>query len=150
MEEIDSQGATLTPLEENLVHATVDMLREEDRSHRVDHYLDGLRNLLSQQEFAERRPWPAFVEAVEDGRLAQATLDQAPDSAVVRVIIGHENSDDLLQPMGVVISRYGVPGQMIGTIAAVGPVRMHYKKAVSVVDLMADVMSELVGGVSGQ
>ena len=149
-EEIDSQGGALTPLEEDLLRTTVDILREEDRAGRVDHYVDGLRNLFAQQEFADRDALAGFVEAVEDGRLAQATLDQAPDAPFVKVIIGHENSDDLLQPMGVVISRYGVPGQMTGTIAAVGPVRMHYKKAVSVVDLMADVMGELVGGVSGQ
>ncbi len=149
-EEIDSQGEALSPLEEELVQATVDILREEDRTGRVDHYVDGLRNLFAQQEFADRNALAGFVEAVEDGRMAQAALDQAPDSAVVRVVIGHENSDDLLQPMGVVIGRYGVPGQMTGAIAAVGPVRMHYKKAVSVVDLMADVMSELVGGVSGR
>ena len=149
-EEIDSQGEALTQFEEELVQATVDILREEDRTGRVDHYVDGLRNLFAQQEFADRDALAGFVEAVEDGRLAQATLDQAPDAPFVKVVIGHENSDDLLQPMGVVISRYGVPGQMTGTIAAVGPVRMHYKKAVSVVDLMADVMGELVGGVSGQ
>ena len=149
-EEIDSRDTALTPFEEELVHATVDILREEERAGRVDHYVDGLRNLFAQQEFADRDALAGFVEAVEDGRLAQATLDQAPDSPVVKVVIGRENSDDLLQPMGVVIGRYGVPGQMTGAIAAVGPVRMHYKKAVSVVDLVADVMSELVGGVSGR
>ena len=149
-EEIDPRDTALTPFEEELVHATVDILREEERAGRVDHYVDGLRNLFAQQEFADRDALAGFVEAVEDGRLAQATLDQAPDSPVVKVVIGRENSDDLLQPMGVVIGRYGVPGQMTGAIAAVGPVRMHYKKAVSVVDLVADVMSELVGGVSGR
>jgi heat-inducible transcriptional repressor len=51
--------------------------------------------------------------------------------------------------MGVVTGRYGVPGEVAGTIGAVGPVRMRYKKAIASVDLMATVMSELVGGVSG-
>ncbi len=148
-DQIDPDGAELSPLEEELVDATAAILREEDRADRADHYMDGLRNLFAQQEFADKETLTGFVGGVEDGSLAQAILDQAPDSAVVKVVIGRENRDDLLQPMGVVMSGYGVPGRMAGVIAAVGPVRMHYKKAIANVDLMADVMGELVGGVSG-
>ena len=148
--QIQSERAALSPLEEEVVAATTAILRQEDRDTNADHYMDGLRNLFAQQEFADRNTLTGFVEGVEDGSLAQAILDQTPDSATVKVIIGRENHDDLLRPMGVVISRYGVPGQMAGTIAALGPMRMHYKRAIMNVDLVADVMGELIGGVSGR
>ena len=147
--QIDTERSSLTVLEEEILDSITGILREEDRANKADHYMDGLRNLFSQPEFADNAAVAGFVEGIEDGSLAQAILDQTPDSAVVKVVIGHENPDDLLQPMGVVIGRYGVPGEIVGSIAAVGPVRMQYKKAISSIELMSDVMSELVGGVSG-
>jgi heat-inducible transcriptional repressor len=147
--EIDTERASLTVLEEEILDSITEILREEDRTNKADHYMDGLRNLFSQPEFADNAAVAGFVEGIEDGSLAQSILHQTPDSAVVKVVIGHENQDDLLQPMGVVIGRYGVPGEIAGSIAAVGPVRMQYKKAISSIELMSDVMSELVGSVSG-
>ena len=150
-EEIDSQGEALTPLEDELVQATVDILREEDRAGEGGPLRGRPEEPVRPAGVCRQgRPGRLRRSGGRTGAWPRRPWTRAPDSAVVRVVIGRENRDDLLQPMGVVISRYGVPGQMTGTIAAVGPVRMHYKKAVSVVDLMADVMSELVGGVSGQ
>ena len=147
--EIDRLGLELTPLEESLVEATVIMLREEDRAQYLGHYVDGLRNLLAQPEFANRDHVHAVVEAVEDGSLVEAILDETPEGPAVRVVIGEEHEGDVLSPLGVVIGQYGIPGEAVGAIGAVGPIRMEYAKAIPTVDLMTSIMSEVVETVHG-
>ena len=145
--EIESREMALSPLEEELVAAAVVMLREEDRSEYLGHYVDGLRNLLAQPEFADKEQVRAVVEAVEDGSLPQAILDEVPETGVVRVVIGRENRGDMLRPLSVVIGRYGISGKASGAVGAVGPVRMEYTKTIAGVELMASVMSDLTESV---
>ena len=145
--EIESKSMVLNELEEELVDATVLILREEDRSGYRDHYVDGLRHLLSQPEFEENEKMRALVDAVEGGSLAQAVLEETPDGSVVRVIIGQENRGDMLWPLSVVICQYGKPDQVAGAVGAVGPTRMEYSKTIGYVRLISSVMSELVESV---
>ena len=148
--EIESKAMPLTPFEEELVQAAVLILREEDQAMYRDHYIDGLRNLLNQPEFAEKDRVRAIVEGVEDGSLVQAVLEETPDGGVVRVIIGQENRGDLLWPLSVVICQYGIPGEAVGAVGAVGPTRMEYSKTISGVKFMSSVMSELVESAQGR
>ena len=142
--EIKSQVVTRTPLEEEMVDATILILREEDRAIYRDHYVDGLRNLLNQPEFAENDRVRTLVEGVEDGSLVQAVLAETPDGGMVRVIIGQENRGDMLWPLSIVICQYGRLHQAVGALGAVGPTRMEYSKAIAGVQFMSSVMSDLV------
>ena len=141
--ELESTEMALSPLEHEVVSTTGVVLREEERARSRDHYVDGLRNLLGQPEFAENRKMREVVEGVEDGSLAEAILDELPEARLVRVVIGQENRGDLLWPLGVVISQYGIPGQASGAVGAVGPMRMEYAKAIAGVEYMTHVMSEM-------
>ncbi len=145
--EIESKQMALSTFEEEFISAAVLMLQDEDRAEYLGHYVDGLRNLLAQPEFAENERVRAVVEGVEDGSLAQAILQEVPDTGVVRVIIGQENRGDMLWPLSVVIGRYGISGVVSGAVGAIGPVRMEYTKTIDGVELMSGVMSELVEGV---
>jgi heat-inducible transcriptional repressor len=133
----------LTPLEREILQTTIQILEEEDRDLFRDHYLDGLRNLLAQPEFAENRKVRELVEGFEDGTLAQAVLEEMPDGATLRVVIGAENRGDVLRPLSVVIGRYRGSGGAVGAIAAVGPTRMRYAHTIARVKLMTSVMTEM-------
>ena len=145
--ELESTEIPLSPLEHEVVSTTILVLREEHRARSSDHYIDGLWNLLGQPEFAENQRMRDVVEVVEDGSLAEAILDELPDARLVRVVIGQENRGDLLWPLGLVISQYGIPGQASGAVGAVGPIRMEYAKAIAGVEYMTHVMSEMVESV---
>ena len=147
--QIESHSANLSPLEEKLVDAAVLMLREEELASYRDHYIDGLRNLLSQPEFEENERVRELVQAVEDGTLIRAVLEEAPAVDVVRVVIGQENRGDMLWPLSVVLCRYGIPNEAVGAIGAVGPTRMEYSRTITGVRFMSTLMSELVEGVHG-
>jgi heat-inducible transcriptional repressor len=142
--EIGSREMRLSPLEDELVATTLDMLGEEDKTDFQDHYLDGIRNLLDQPEFDEKDKVRAVIEGVEDGSLARAILDEVPATGVLRVVIGQENREDLLWPLSVVIGRYGIPGQADGAVGAVGPVRMEYGKAIAGVGMVVAIMNDMV------
>ena len=146
-QETESIDPELSPLEEEMFSSAVLMLKEEDRTDYRDHYLDGLRNLVRQPEFAEGDQVQTLVGAVEDGTLARAILDETPNRGVVRVVIGEEAQGDMLRPLSVVIGRYGVPGEAAGAVGAIGPVRMEYAKAIAGVELMASVMRSMVESV---
>ena len=146
--EIEAAGMELTPLEEDVVDTTVVMLDLEDRTEYPDHYLVGLPNILAQPEFAEKEMVQSLVECVEDGSLAEAVLDETPNGGAVRVTIGQENQGRVLWPMSVVIVPYGIPGEAVGAVGALGPLRMEYDRAIAGVELMAGVMSGLVESVS--
>lgn len=147
--EIESIETGVSSFEKDIVAATALIVQEEDLGAHQEHYLDGLRSLLSQPEFAENQKARGVIERAEDGTLAQAILGQAPDSPQdVKVVIGKENREDMLWPLGLVIGQYGVAGESVGTIGAVGPVRMDYKKTIACVELVAGVMSEMTENVT--
>ena len=147
--EIEAKSMRLSPLEQNLVEATVLVLKDEDFSTGDGSYVDGLRNLVSQPEFVDPDKLRAIVQGVEDGSLVEAILAEEPDGSVIQVIIGHEHTGDVLWPLSVVICRYGIPGEVDGTVGAVGPTRMAYTKAISGVKFVASVMNRLVEGAYG-
>ncbi|MBM3935489.1 MAG: heat-inducible transcription repressor HrcA [SAR202 cluster bacterium] len=145
--EIKALQAPMTPLETEVMEAAASILEAEDKGAYSDHFVNGLRNLLRQPEFAEGNKARAVVEGVEDGSLIQAILSETPDGGVVRVIIGQEHSGDNLWPLSVVVCQYGIPGSATGAIGAVGPTRMEYLRAISSVRLVSSLMTELVSGV---
>ena len=145
--EIESREMILSPLERELVNATMSVLREEDKADYRDHYVDGLRNLLSQPEFVENDMTRAIVEGIEDGSLVEAILGETPDGDVVRVIIGQENRGDMLWPLSIVVSRYGIPNEAMGAVGVLGPTRMEYSRTISGVRFVSSAMSDLVDSV---
>lgn len=146
-QEIASQVIRRTPFEEELVEATAVALRDEDKAMYRDHYVDGIRNLLSQPEFAENERAHAIIEGVEDGSLAQAILSETPEGGVVRVIIGEENPEDVMSPLSVVVCQYGTPHHAVGAVGVVGPTRMEYPKTMAGVKFMSSAMNELLESV---
>jgi len=144
--EIESKPMQLSPVEKDLVEATVLILKDEDLASQSERYVDGLPNLLIQPEFDAQDMMRTIVQGVEDGSLIDAVLSEAPEGSVVEVVIGHEHVGDVLRPLSVVICQYGIPGEISGAVGAVGPTRMEYTKTISGVKFISGVMSGLVEG----
>ena len=144
--EIESKPMQLSPVEKDLVEATVLILKDEDLASQSERYVDGLPNLLIQPEFDDQDMMRSIVQGVEDGSLIDAVLSEAPEGSVVEVVIGHEHVGDVLRPLSVVICQYGIPGEISGAVGAVGPTRMEYTKTISGVKFISGVMSGLVEG----
>lgn len=139
----------LSPLEEELVDATALILDEEDGKTYSPHYLGGLRNLLAQPEFEAGDSVRAVINGIEDGTLVEAILGETPSGDTVRVVIGREHDGDLLWPLSVVLTHYGVPGKAQGVLGVIGPTRMEYLGTIASVRLLASIMSEQIETVHG-
>ena len=144
LDQINSKSMELTDFEQELVASVVMILEEEERSNYRGHYVDGLRNLINQPEFLENESLRMIVEGLEDGSLIDAILDEISMDGIVRVVIGGENRGDLLRPLSLVVSQYGIPGRTVGALGAVGPTRMEYSRTIAGVQLMSTLMTDML------
>ena len=144
-DDIDTNNLGLTPLEERVRRETTLMLKEASTDTDPEHYVDGLRRLLDQPEFAQGGRAKALVEMVEERVLLESLLPQLPETRDVAVYVGEENQEANLHPYGVIICQYGCANQATGTICVIGPTRMGYAEAIGGVTFFSSLMSKLVG-----
>ncbi|OGN94948.1 MAG: heat-inducible transcription repressor HrcA [Chloroflexi bacterium RBG_13_50_10] len=145
--EISAKKLELSPEEEQITEAVIDIMDAEDELEYEQPYLEGLRLMLGQPEFAQKDRMLSIVELMETKEWFSSALAQRSSDVGVQVVIGEENRDEILHDLSLVFSRYGIPGQLGGTIGVIGPTRMDYRRAISTVDYMSVVLSELVAGV---
>ncbi|MCL2457162.1 MAG: heat-inducible transcriptional repressor HrcA [Defluviitaleaceae bacterium] len=105
-----------------------DMIQAEDD---VRVFTSGVKNILAFPEFADKNKAEAIFNALEDRDSLFAILGQ-PESSGIKIIIGAENSLELLKACSLVKANYSFDNQSTGCIAIVGPMRMDYVQAVSV------------------
>jgi heat-inducible transcriptional repressor len=68
-------------------------------------------------------------------------LDQCLNTEGVQIFIGKESGYDVFDECSVVTAPYKVDGQIAGVLGVVGPTRMSYERAISVVDVTAKLLS---------
>lgn len=109
-------------------------------------YLDGLTNVLSEPEFLESGDARNAIRLFEERSLLKDLLARAMPNGVsdVQVLIGGEGKWEELRQCSVVLSRYGIPGQVTGMLGVFGPMRMAYSRTIPTVRFMADLLSGLV------
>ena len=119
----------------------------EDELEYEEPYLDGLRLMLGQPEFAQKDRMLSIMELMETKEWLNSAFSLRSNDVGVQVVIGEENRDEALRDLSLVFSGYGIPGRVGGTIGVIGPTRMDYRRAISAVDYMSGILSELVAGV---
>ncbi len=140
--------------EAQTVHAALDLMQSEEAESFGEAYLEGLRDMLSEPEFAQGDRMLALMDLLERSNLPKAIpLARAAGPQIapgrarpgnVTAIIGSEHPQDAMHQCSVVISRYGRPSGLRGTISVVGPTRMYYPRAVSMVRYMSSIMDDLL------
>ncbi|MGI6036738.1 MAG: heat-inducible transcriptional repressor HrcA [Limnochordia bacterium] len=111
-------------------------------------YLDGAIHLFDQPEFKDVDRARLLLEALEEReRLLNICSEVSRDSGVV-VRIGEENNWTEMQDCSLITATYTLHGQVIGVVGVIGPTRMEYARAVSVVDYMAAHLSEILTDMS--
>ena len=145
----------LTPLEIKARSFLMEIMKAEDSKEFQEPHLEGWQFMLNQPEFAQSNSMRSLMELVEQRGLlrviAPATLEQSGvHEHGVHVIIGKENRFEAIQNCSVVLSRYGLPDEVSGTIAVVGPTRMPYSHTIPTVYYLSSVLSQLLGGLYGK
>jgi heat-inducible transcriptional repressor len=110
-------------------------------------YLDGMSNVLSEPEFADSDEARQALHILEERTLLESLLaSTAMNTAVggIQVLIGGEGTWEELRLCSIVLARYGDPESLTGSIGVLGPIRMPYDRAISTVQFVANVLSDLV------
>ncbi len=136
--------AELSAVEEQARLAVASTLEEEDAAISDAPHLDGLLHLLNQPELRQPERMLAILDVLDEHNVSRAIpLVTMAGGEGVRVVIGGENSDDVLSSFSVIVSRYGVAGGPTGVVGVLGPTRMQYGRAVPMVRYMSSLLSEL-------
>ena len=145
-DEVMAQLTPLTLLEAQVGELVAEMMGLSDERARSEVYRDGLINILQQPEFAEGQIARQVFGLFEESSFLEIVLADvlAPAAGGVQVIIGGEGPWEELSDCSLVLSRYGVNSQATGDLGVLGPRRMPYRRAISVVRYVSSLMSELI------
>jgi heat-inducible transcriptional repressor len=144
--DIPVQVAHRSTLEPLILESVLDIMRRIDEKAHLEIYRDGLANILHEPEFRESGRARSIAEAFEETSLWDAVFSQVPVSEGVHIIIGGEGRWDQISQCSIVLSSYGSHGGALGTLGVLGPIRMSYPRAVSVVRYVATLMGDVVSG----
>lgn len=140
----------LSPLEKKASEYLVELMHTEDSKEYQEPYLEGWHFMLNQPEFSHSDQMRNLMELVERRGLLKVIVPARLNQAGVHVIIGKENQYEAIQNCSVVVCRYGLPEEVSGTIAVVGPTRMSYIHTIPTVYYLSSVLSQLLGGLYGK
>lgn len=126
------------------------MIRGLDEQAQSDVFVDGLGQILSQPEFStaprggQSDPNAALqvVQLMQQGLLFNELIRQIATVDGLQIIIGGSGGREEMRQMSIVLSRYG-SSAIGGLLGVLGPTRMHYGRAVSVVRYVSGILSEM-------
>ena len=134
-------AAVLRKIEEDisdrsLFEAALEVIHKalaEDKKSRV--YLGGTTQLLNQPEFRDVEKVKNILLMLEEEQLLCDIL-YAQRGEGLTVTIGQENKYSGIQDCSIISATYHFDGELIGTIAVLGPTRMEYARTMTLLDFM--------------
>jgi heat-inducible transcriptional repressor len=110
-------------------------------------YMDGATRLLSEHRVQDVTQINALMTMLEQRVTLLGALAAALSTPDVLVRIGTENELPELRSLAMVAAGYGLPARPLGTVSLLGPVRMDYGQAISVVREASRQLSRFVSDV---
>ena len=107
-------------------------------------YISGLSEVLRLPDFFDINRIRELLRALEDKHIIVKLLDNIADSEGTQVIIGSENLLDEMKQFSLVAATYKEGKRPIGTVAIIGPKRMNYVEAISIVNSTAQFITKLL------
>jgi len=148
--QILAKDTGLSATERQLRDLLLKIMQAEDEQEYEEPHLDGWHFMLNQPEFTHSHKMLGLMELVEHRNLLRTIIPKGLESNRVQVVIGKENEVEAFHDYSVVISKYGVPEEAVGTVGVLGPTRMPYAHTISTVGYLSLVLSGLVAGLYGR
>jgi heat-inducible transcriptional repressor len=136
--EVDQLRGEIASLMQTAVQVSSEVLNQEQD----EVVIAGERNLLAVSDFSTdmgqlRRAFDLFEQKTQLMRL----LDTSSKAEGVRIYIGGESHVVPIEDLSVVSAPYEVDGRIVGTLAVIGPTRMHYDRMIQIVDITSKLVS---------
>ena len=117
----------------------------------ADLVISGQANLLDDPLAQDRTK--DLLRTLEDKQTLLRLLDRTRTAEGIQVFLGAETATAAMAPglgtSSVVAVSYGSEDRPIGALAVIGPMRMNYGKVMSVVDVTADTVAQLLAELQG-
>ena len=126
-----------------VVRAVVELMDQESVA-LGDVFRDGVREVLSQPEFARSERMLDIIDILEQRTLSTAIPIRQLGEDGISVVIGEENTNVSLRECSVVVARYGTEGGPSGVVAVLGPTRMRYSRTIPTVRYLAALLGEMM------
>ncbi|MDD5636253.1 MAG: heat-inducible transcriptional repressor HrcA [Atribacterota bacterium] len=105
----------------------------------------GNRSYISRQpEFKEIEKLNYLFDFIEEEKNLVKIINKSILKKQIDIIIGSELGQELMENCSVITRQYLIKGKMRGAISVLGPTRMDYSKSVSILDFIADQLSEIL------
>ncbi len=147
--QIRQQQRHMPLLAQEVTDLVIDIIERSDTQSSYHVYHHGLSEVLD--EFPENTGAQQALRVIEERSLLDLILSEAlgPKIGVVQVVIGGEGRWENLSHCSMVLSRYGISGQATGALGILGPIHMHYNRAISAVRYVARLMNGLLIDIYG-
>ena len=111
-----------------------------------DVYLDGASNLIKTPEFSDINRMKLLFKTIEQKSRLAALIAHCieGDTQEVRITIGAENALPGIEDCALITSRYVVDEKTHGSLGILGPTRMEYARAISLVDYVARLFGKVL------
>ena len=123
----------------------VDIIQAEDD---VRIFTSGVKNILAFPEFSDIRKAKAIFHALEEREML-ITILGAEQNERIQIIIGAENNIEPLRDCSIIKANYSFDNQSTGCIGVIGPTRMDYTQAVSVLEGILININAVIQALSG-
>ncbi len=143
-DQIKLNASVMSPVEAIIKEHLVKIMRQMDAQKYHNVYFDGVVSMLNQPEFAHAGRMRQMLEVLHSRGLISMVLPEVIAGEGIRVMIGQENQLEALQQCSMVLSRYGVGGDISGVLGVLGPTRLPYDRAISAVRYTCAVMNDLM------
>ncbi len=114
-----------------------------------DVLVNGEESFLDAPEFSDVAKARALLRAFAEKDRILRVLDRVLRAREVQIFIGAESELASVPDVSVVAAPYGRGGQVLGTLAVIGPTRMNYARVIPLVDLTAREISRALSGNEG-
>jgi len=110
-------------------------------------YLDGAANLIQVPEFSDINRMRMLFETIEEKNRLASLISECirGDAQEVRITIGAENALPGIEDCALITFPYMVDGTIQGSLGILGPTRMEYGRAISLVDYVAKLFGRVLG-----
>ncbi len=116
--------------------------------HNLGFYTSGVNNILNYPEFADINKAKNIFKTLEQRELIASIFANNPEDGI-QIIIGGENSLAPLKDLSVIKTNYSLGSGNIGFIGIIGPTRMNYQQAVSVLNGMISSINDVIKALTG-
>jgi len=104
----------------------------------------GLSNIMKQPEFSDSDHIKNMLSVIEQEDMMARIMAESAKSDSPTIRIGSEIKHKKIKDCSIVISKYDLMGESLGTISIIGPTRMTYSKVTSVVDAVSKTLREIL------